>query len=454
MSAMKCALLATLSLMALAAPSPVQAAPVLMISIDGLRADDVTPRPGQQPAADLPTLRALAASGVSAKGVRGVLPTITYPSHTTMITGVHPAKHGIGGNTTFDPQGANKGGWMWYEQDIKVSTLWDAVKAKGGKVASLGWPVSVGARAIDYNIPEFWRTKTPEDEKLLRAVSTPGLPEEIERATGVAFAKVALDPDETHTGMDEARMIWVPALIERYKPQLTTLHLITIDGVRHKYGPQSPEAKVALEALDRGLATMIAKARAAQPDLVVAVVSDHGFLPTGKGLNLVAALAGDGLVTFTPEGAVQSWRAFPWLDGGSAAIVLKDPQDKDAENRVRRLLARLAADPANGVEKVLERADIARLGGTPDAAFWVSMKSGYSTVGGSDKAFVRDIAGRGAHGYSPENDDMLSAFLIAGPGIAPRRLDVIDMRDIAPTIGAVLEAQLPIYDGKVIAVAD
>jgi predicted AlkP superfamily pyrophosphatase or phosphodiesterase len=442
------ALLAALGLMI--QPLQAVAAPVLLISIDGLRADDITK--AEEHGLDIPTLRALAASGVQAQAVRGVLPTITYPSHTTMITGVYPAKHGIVSNVAFDPEGKNMGGWMWYAQDIKVPTLWDTVKAHGGKVASIGWPVSVGKREIDYNIPEYWRTKTPEDEKLLRVVSTPDLPEEIERLTGVPFAKVALDANDLHEGMDDARMVWSAAIIGRYKPQLTPLHLVSLDGARHKFGPYSPEAKAALEAIDRGLAPMIEKARAAEPDLVVAIVSDHGFSQIAKGLNLVAPLAAEGLVTFGANDKVVSWSAFPSIMGGSAAIILKDATDKVVQDRVKQILAKLAADPANGIDQVLERADIARLGGTADASFWVSMKSGFSIVGGADKALVRDIPGRGTHGYSPENDEMLSVFTIAGPGIARKQLGTIDMRDIGPTIGQVLEAQLPHYDGKVISV--
>jgi predicted AlkP superfamily pyrophosphatase or phosphodiesterase len=451
MSFVKCVQLAVLGVaIPIAQPSHAAAQSVLMISIDGLRADDLTK--AEEHGYNLPTLRALAASGASATSVRGVLPTITYPSHTTMITGVHPAKHGIVDNVAFDPTGKNIGGWMWYAQDIKVPTLWDMVKAKGGKVASIGWPATVGTRVIDYHIPEYWRSRQPEDEKLIRALSTPDMPDEIAGATGVSFAKVVVDAGGVHEGIDEARMAWAPAIIARYRPRLFTLHLIGLDGARHVFGPWSPEAKATLEALDRGLGTMIAKARAADPSLVVAVVSDHGFLPISKGLNLVAALAAEGLVTFGADGKVADWSAFPRIVGGSAAIVLKDPADKAVEQRVRQILTRLLMDPANGVDKILERPDIARLGGSPDAAFWVAMKSGYETVGGADKALVRDVRGGGTHGYSPEEDAMLSVFMIAGPGIAPGQLGAIDMRDIGPTVGAVLGAQLPHYDGKVLPV--
>lgn len=445
MKLLRCSLLSAFAIAAQAmAPVAAWAAPVLMVSIDGLRADDISA--AEQNGLDIPTLRSLAASGLSTSGVKGVLPTITYPSHITMITGVHPARHGVAGNATFDPQGRNMGGWMWYAQDIKVPTLWDRVKSTGGTVASIGWPSSVGAGSIDYHIPEYWRARIAEDEKLLRILSTPGMADDLARDTGVPFSLVALD----NSDMGSARMSWVGAIISKHKPRFTTLHLISLDGARHKCGPYSPEAKAALARIDQGLKAMIDKARAAQPDLVVAIVSDHGFSPVNKSLNLAAALAAEGMISYGPTGKVESWSAYPWTMGGSAAILLKNPQDKAIEDRVRRVLERLAADPANGVEKLLDRTEIARLGGTPQAAFWVTMKSGYSTAASSDKNLVQIPSYKGTHGYSPDNTDMRSAFMLSGPGVKKRQVGMIDMRDIAPTIGNVLEAQLPQYDGQVI----
>src|SRR5688572_2889357 len=73
---------------------------VLIISIDGLKPATYT-SPGP---AKIPTLRKLAQEGAWADGVIGVLPTVTYPSHTTMITGVLPSVHGIPNNLIFDPE--------------------------------------------------------------------------------------------------------------------------------------------------------------------------------------------------------------------------------------------------------------------------------------------------------------------------------------------------------------
>src|ERR1700742_2136749 len=148
-------------------------APLLVvISVDGLRPDYVTQADAH--GAKIPNLRRFLKEGTYAEGVQGVVPTVTYPSHTTLMTGVWPAKHGIYANTTFDPLQKNFQGWYWYAEDIRVPTLWEAAAKAGRTTASIQWPVTVGAH-IDWVIPEFWRANTPEDAKLLRAVSTPGL---------------------------------------------------------------------------------------------------------------------------------------------------------------------------------------------------------------------------------------------------------------------------------------
>ena len=75
--------------------------PLVLISLDGLKPDYVLEADKHQ--LKIPNLRRLLSEGAHATGVRGVLPTVTYPSHTTIVTGVSPARHGIFANKPFDP---------------------------------------------------------------------------------------------------------------------------------------------------------------------------------------------------------------------------------------------------------------------------------------------------------------------------------------------------------------
>jgi hypothetical protein len=127
---------------------------------------------------------------------------------------------------------------------------------------------------------------------------------------------------------------------------------------------------------------------------------------------------------------VTDWKAFPDLEAGSAAILLKDPKDEASRAKVEALLRRLAGDPKNGIAKILGPAEIAEMGGRPDAAFWVDMQSNFAVVNVDRAAKVG-----GAHGYAPSNPQLLASFFIAGPKIkAGLDLGEIDMRSIAPTL--------------------
>src|SRR5471032_3291308 len=257
----------------LALTAPAGAHPVLMISIDGLRSKDVTDAPARGLA--LPHIRGLMTEGSWADGVRDVLPSVTYPNHTTLVTGVAPALHGIAGNLTFDPLGKNMEGWYWYAEDVKVPSLFDAVKAKGAKSLAFGWPATAGSLAITDNIPEYWRAYTAEDVKVVRAVSTPGLAERINKISCTTFKETL----GVTIAADTAKGKAAAAIIAADHPLFSAVHLSSLDETEHENGPDTPQARANLEALDGIVGTLIAAARKAEPDMVVVLVSDHGFAP-------------------------------------------------------------------------------------------------------------------------------------------------------------------------------
>jgi predicted AlkP superfamily pyrophosphatase or phosphodiesterase len=414
---------------------------LVVISIDGMRPDYVFR--ADEYKLKIPHLRRIMTEGAHASGVRGVLPTVTYPSHTTILTGVWPAKHGIYSNLTFDPLDKNLAGWYWYSEDIQVPTLWEAAGKAGLATASVSWPVSVGA-PVKYLIPEFWRaSKSPEDLKLMRAVSTPGLMAEIEKTAGPYIN----DLDDALPG-DRQRTRYAAAILRSKKAQFITVHLAALDHLEHADGPFSPVALAALEELDTRVGELEDAVRANFPDYTICVLSDHGFARTDHTLSLMIPFIEAGFVT-VKQGKVTDWKAFPRVDGGSAAIIVKDTKDREA---VGKLLHKLAADPANGIEKILEPEEIAKLGGAPNAAFWVDMKINFAVTNMQTGAMAKERKVGGTHGFSPEHPELLASFFIAGPGI--RRgadLGIVDMRAVAPTLAGVMG--VPFTTGDVPAVA-
>ncbi|WP_375187149.1 alkaline phosphatase family protein [Sphingobium yanoikuyae] len=421
-------------------PLPALAEPVLLISIDGLRPGDVLEADKRGLA--LPNLRHFLTDGAHAAGVTGVLPTLTYPSHTTLMTGVSPGKHGIVSNNSFDPMQINQGGWYWYAQDVKVPMLWDAAAKAGLSTGNIHWPVSVAAKGISWNLPQIWRTGHADDARLLDALATPGLKAELERAVGQPYA---MGIDESLSG-DQNRGRFATALIAAHQPDFLTVYLTALDHEQHGSGPDTPAAKAVLEKIDAIVGDLIAAERKAHPDALIALVSDHGFEATHSGLNLFRPFIDAGLITLGADGKVASWQAMPWIGGGSAAIMLARPDDQMLADKVKGLLDRLAANPANGIDRIVDRAEMVKLGGNPQAAFTINLKPGFVTdiFRGANAPLVAPTPVKGMHGYFPGPANLRATFMAMGPGVKPGKdLGLIDMRAIAPTLAKAMGASLP-----------
>ncbi|MCW1381376.1 ectonucleotide pyrophosphatase/phosphodiesterase [Novosphingobium sp. KCTC 2891] len=441
--AMKNALLGGAALIISAAfaavPAAASARPVLLVSIDGLRPGDVLE--AEKRGLKVPNLRRFVKEGASATGVTGVLPTLTYPSHTTLMTGTAPARHGIVANNTFDPKQINYGGWYWYAEDVTARTLWDAAKDAGLSTGNVHWPVSVGVKSLTWNLPQIWRSGHADDRKLLKALATDGLVDELEHDCG-GYA----DGIDESIGGDETRAKFGVRLIERHKPGFVTVYLTALDHEQHASGPGSPEAHAVLERIDALVGKLVAAEMAAHPDAAVAVVSDHGFAATDTEVNLFRPFIDAGLITLDADGKVSAWEAMPWPSGGSVAVVLARPGDAALKDRVEALLNKLAADPQARFAHIAGKDEIAAAGGNPQATFYVDLKPGAvaSPFAGASAPLVRAARVKGMHGYFPGLADMRSTFLVMGPGIASGlSLGGIDMRSIAPTLAGLMNASLP-----------
>lgn len=432
------ALLAAASLGAMTGEA--RAAPVLLISIDGLRPADV--QDAEARGLKVPNLRRFVAEGTYAAGVVGVLPTITYPSHTTLITGVSPAKHGIVGNTTYDPLQINRGGWFWYASDDKARTLWDAAQEAKLTTGNVHWPVSVGAKNVTWNLPQMWITGHGDDRKLLDALATPGLTSELEQVAGVPYA----DGKAEDLPADIVRAKYGTALIAQHKPAFMTMYLAALDHTQHETGPGSAESHAVLETLDGLVGDLVAAEMKAHPDAVIALVSDHGFAPVDTVINLYRPFIDAGLVTVNADGKITAAEATPWGSGGSFAIRLARPDDAALKAKVKAVLDKLAADPAAKFERVLDAAETLAAGANPEASFYVNLKLG--AVAGPFINATLPLAfpspSKGMHGYFPAAPEMRSTFMVMGKGVAKaRNLGEIDMRAIAPTLAKVMGGALP-----------
>jgi predicted AlkP superfamily pyrophosphatase or phosphodiesterase len=414
----------------------------IVVSIDGLMPESYV-APDRRGLA-VPTLRGMVAGGAWARSARPVMPTVTYPAHTTIATGVEPGGHGIVGNRTFDPMETNQAGWRWYAEDIRVPALWDAVEGAGRVAALVTWPVTVGARAR-YLVPEYWRAGTSEDQKLLRALSTPGLLERVEARFPDLWQKLT-PPDMA----DEAAIDIAVHLLDTSSPDLLMVHIWMVDEMQHRSGPWSEPARVAIENADRQVARLVAACRRSGTwsETALFVVSDHGFATAHTEVRLAALMRERGLIQVGDDGKPTAWRASVQSNGGTAYIHLAEPNDGETLRAVREALAPLAAGPDAALRRIFEPEAIRAMGGDPVAALAVEAADGFVLADGVGGPWRKPVGSVGQHGYAPDRESMRASFLAYGPGVRPVELGEVRLVDVAPTVARWLGVPLERATGR------
>ena len=217
---------------------------LILVSIDGFRWDYLQKDP-------CPELRQLAAEGVHARRMNSSFPSLTFPNHYTLVTGLRPEHHGIVANTFREPGRADPFKYTSHESSIDPAwwaggePVWITAERQGVRSACFFWP---GSEAENHGRrPSFYRQ----------------------------FDK-HLTCDQRVDGLLE----WL-ALPPEKRPRLATLYFDVVDSAGHTFGPDAPETAAAIATVDAALGRLragLAKLGLRdRTDLVL--VSDHGMEP-------------------------------------------------------------------------------------------------------------------------------------------------------------------------------
>lgn len=416
---------------------PARVERVILVSIDGLR-----PEFYLDDAYEAPALRELARRGAHARGVEGVFPSVTYPSHATIVTGVRPWKHGIYANTVWTERGSGRD-WHWYARDLRARTLWDAAREKGVPTAITYWPVSVGARA-DWVLGEIWDPEGKETAARLQAAATPGLLLELCLALGVPREEIARDKAAIDAFVSAAAAY----VFRRYRPALQLVHLLQVDDAQHKEGRDGPGVREAVRRQDAQVARILRAVRESGEEerTVVVVTGDHGFLDVSRQIHPNAVLREAGFLQ-AEGGEVRSWKALVRSSGGSAAVYVKNPVDVP---RVAEAFRRAAVRDGGRLYTVLERPELDALGYNPEAALALEPADGWAISGSPAGALVEGAPSvRANHGQRPGRRELYTGFVAAGPGIRPgTAIERMRLVDIAPTVARWLGLEMGEVEGE------
>lgn len=405
---------------------------LVIISLDSLGFRDI-----DEHQSELPTLNKLVNGGTWVKEVRGIYPTLTYPSHTTIITGQYPSVHGIINNTKIQPERRSPD-WFWYQKDVKSTTLYDLARKRGFTTSAFLWPVTAGSK-INYNLAEIFPNRIWTNQVLVSLkASSPLFILEMNKKYGKlrnGIRQPELDDFITACAVDT---------IKNKKPNLTLLHLVDMDSMRHRYGVRSDDAMEALHRLDNHVKQVIDATKEAGTfeDTNFVILGDHYQINVEKMIHLNTMFAQRGWLTSKPDQTFKKdWSVMAKTCDGSTYIYTRNFSQLD---RLKEVVSAV-----EGVEKVYYASEAAALGADPNCTLMVEAKAGYYFTDESDRASVvekvlPEMMGdadryRGVHGYSPDKPGYKTTLVFNGPMIrANHTVEKANLVDEAPTFAKLL----------------
>lgn len=361
--------------------------PVILISIDGFRPDYL----GR---GATPVMDGLVAGGAFGP-MRPSFPSVTFPNHYTLVTGLHPDHHGIVGNRFTDAElgvftMASKESGFWDQAE----PIWVSAEKAGVRTGTMFWP---GSEVEIHGVrPSRWE---PFDQSM----------------SGDARVDRILS--------------WLDLPADQ-RPRFETLYFDIVDSAGHRHGPDAAETRAAVASVDASIGRLVEglKARGLYDRTLLVLVSDHGMAAT------------------SPDRVV-------WIDdiidpaalqiGYGGAVLTADPAPGREAEVQQKLVGR------HPHMECWNKADVpARLvyGSNPRVARIVCLvETGWLTAT-RDRPVTRP---GGAHGYDNQAPEMQALFIAHGPGVIPgRRLTDLDSVDVQPFLARMLGVTAPHGDGR------
>jgi predicted AlkP superfamily pyrophosphatase or phosphodiesterase len=412
------------------AQAPAKERMVVVISLDGFPAYDL-----DDPKLPIPTLRSLIENGASAR-MATVNPTVTWPNHTTMVTGVRADEHGLLANGTILRTGA----WppvkvepMIVKQEmVRVPTVYDAAYKAGLTTAQVDWVAINQAPTITWAFSEWAPAEGPLEREMIGKGAIAASDIESFTKSNILFRD----------------QIWTKAavyLIREHRPNLLLFHLLSLDSVHHQFGPKTLAGTAAIAFVDSCVGHVVEAVRAAGMSgrTTFMVVSDHGFKPYTKEIHPAVALAAAGL----------SGKAYAMPEGGTAFVYFDKSEAAELAPKVIQALK-----GAEGIDRIIGPDGFAALGlPQPDAEpqmfqLLLTARDGYSFSGATGGPVTAALPQQGgSHGYLASDPDMDAIFIASGYGVrGGAKLHKFANIDIAPTIAKLLGVALPTAKGKAI----
>jgi len=399
---------------------------VVVISLDAFGAESL-----HDPHLPAPTLHRLMEGGAYATAMNPINPTVTWPNHTAMVTGVNASRHHVIANglivnqrtdapPKIDPNAPKS-------RLVAVPTVYDAAHKAGLTTAEVDWVAVKDADGITWRFAERPDPGGPIEHDLMEQ----GL---LSREDLAHFGK------PSQAWRDRIYTLAAIDIIKKHHPDLILFHLLALDGIEHQTGYGNDAGRNTIAFLDDRVKDLIEGVREAGElnRTTFLIVSDHGQQSVFKHVNANAMLRQAGL-----QGASVNNDTFCIPEGGFALVYQKHATPESTE----ALKAVFTGKP--GIRGALTPTEAAKEGWpTPSDAdqgpdLLVYAANGFAFSGDSSDEVVTPTKEVGAHGY-PNTEPLMKAIFIAyGAGIEKKgEIREFNNVNVAPTIARLLNLQM------------
>lgn len=421
---------------------------LIVISMDAMVYEDL------QELKDRPNFGWMLENGARVNRMRSIYPTLTYPCHTTMATGLYPDRHGIINNTVMEV-GEEDLPWQFYKSAAKGRDLFDACKEAGLTTAAVAWPVTGNHPHIDWLVDEIWPKKPYTWDTFAQAYRDSGTSEAVfeKVVKPILWQRVPrINPNNSYFNTRCACSI-----IRNYQPDLLMIHTGNIDDYRHNTGVFSKKVSQGLLECEQLLEMLIEATRDAGvfEETNFVVTADHGQLNVTRIVKPNVEFVKNGLVALDENGQVADWQAWCFSAGLSAHVVLKDPEDAALREKVSGLLYQMRDEGIWGFSEVYTKEEVRTQEHLDGPFSFVLETDGYSKFGngwqgGYVETMPLEVDGihKASHGYHPDKGPR-PFFLGCGPDFRKGAvLENANLADGAPTYAKLLNVSLPDTDGQ------
>lgn len=419
---------------------------IVIISLDAMGSKDL---PFMN---SLPNFHKFMRKAAMCKQVVSVYPSITYPAHTSIITGRMPKNHGVVNNTLLQP-GRKSPDWMWQRKYITGTTLYDEAIKKGWRVASLLWPVTARSR-IQYNVPEIFANRPWQNQIVVSAVNGSLCYQlELNRKFGKLLEGVrqpALD------NFVHASTLYT---IDKYHPDMMLIHLTDVDTNRHIYGVRHPKVEEAIRRHDKRFGDILEHLESLGDieDTTIVLLGDHYQRDTFVVVYLNHLLKEKGLLT-TKDKRILKYQVIAKNCDGSCYLY-KNPDcfgKPEVDHKLAEVLDIIAKEEKYGAAHIYSSEEAGKMGADDTCAAMIEAKEGYYYLDGFEVMseivdHVKYGKMKATHGYLPYQSDYQTFFMMMGCGVRESaHIERMHLWDEGATLARLLNLNLGQIDGSVI----